>query len=99
MNTGSVSKTPGRFLFKADIRVKVSKEEARQRSRKRGVGVQEEGESAVELLDRVRGTHFLRGGIHHEESSRPTCRGVCDRTRQNLMGSWRGAISTARYGV
>ena len=63
------------FLFNADIRVKVSKEEASQRSRERGVGIQEEGESAVKLVDRVRGSYFLRGGICHDESSRPVRRG------------------------
>ena len=61
MKTACVSKSPGFFLFSADIGVKVSNEEARQRSRERGVGIQDEGESNVELLDR--GSYFLRGGI------------------------------------
>ena len=80
MKTASGSKAPGFFLFCADIGIKASKEESKQRSRERGVGIQEEGESVVELLDLSRETHFLRGGICHEDASRPARSAGCNRT-------------------
>jgi hypothetical protein len=80
LETTTVGKAPGLFLFSADIGVKISKEEARQRSGWRGVVVQEEGENVVELLDRERGSYFFRGGICYDDSSRPVCGSVCKRT-------------------
>jgi hypothetical protein len=95
----SVSKSPRCFLFSSDIDVKVAKKEARQRSWERGIGIQEEGESLIELLYRVWGANFLGRRVSHYERSCPSCRGVRNRTWKNLVSNGRRGISTARNGA